>query len=166
MTVFDTSFNVNEWAIIVGLCIGLSLVIFLPKRFPVRASLVFFMCGVYSGFIFDNSFTTEPYHLYEVNDGSHYQLMDYTLYLAYGPISYLFFYIWDLMSLTSKAVPFYVLIWVLIAWGLEWLSTSLGIFHYFHGYQFLFSMPIYLVVFFLWFTLYSYYKILSAKNMV
>ena len=83
------------------------------------------MCGVYSGFIFDNSFTTEPYHLYEVNDGSHYQMMDYTLYLAYGPISYLFFYIWDLVGLTSKAVPFYVLIWVLIAWGLEWLSTSL-----------------------------------------
>lgn len=157
MVVYDTSFNANEWAVMIGLCIGLVLVFVLPKRFPTRASFVFFMCGVYSGFLFDNSLSIDPFHLYTTNDSSLYEAMDYILYFAYGPISYLFFYLLDYIGPKSKVIPLYLFIWMLGVMGLEWTGTLCGVFHYRHGYKIAYSMPIYLVTFCLWLILYRYY---------
>lgn len=164
MVVYDHSFNHNEWSVMIGLCIGLFLVFVLPKRFPTRASFVFFMCGVYSGFFFDNSLSIQPVSFYDTMDTSVYQVMDYILYFAYGPISYLFFYVWDYMRLKSRALPLYLFIWVLIAMSVEWIGTLFGVFHYRHGYKIEYSMPIYLVIFCLWAMLYRYYQILIVKG--
>jgi hypothetical protein len=164
MAPYDNAFNANEWSVIIGLSIGLLLVIFLPKRFPRKASFVFFICGVYTGFFFDNTLTMAPFDFYEVNDSSDYQVMDYLLYWAYGPMSYLFFYGLDYMGLKSGAVSFYIFSVVLIALGLEWVGTLLGVYHYLNGYKLSYSMPIYFTVFSLWVMLYRYYRILAANG--
>lgn len=163
MNVYDNSFNINEWSIIVGLCIGLGLMFMLPKRFPTRASFVFFMCGVYSGFFFDNSLTIRPFGFYQVDDTSAYEIMDYLLYFTYGPISYLFFYVLDYIGVKSKVIPLYVFIWAMVAFGLEWIGKLCGVFHYEHGYKIAYSFSIYLVTFGLWVVLYLYYQTLTPK---
>ncbi|MCF8566424.1 hypothetical protein LLE49_17010 [Alicyclobacillus tolerans] len=164
MLVHDNAFNANEWSVIIGLCIGLLLVFALPKRFPTKASFVFFMCGVYSGFFFDNSLTIQPFDFYDVNDTGSYEVVDYLLYLAYGPVSYLFFYVWGYMGFRYQMVPLYALFWAFLALGLEQIGAWIGVFHYLHGYRIQYSMPIYLVVFCLWMVLYRYYQALSNNG--
>lgn len=164
MIVFDHAFNANEWSVYAGLSIGVLLVLFLPKRFALKGSLVFFMCGTYSGFFFDNSLTINPFEFYEVNDSSAFQVLDYFLYLAYGPFSYLFFYGWDYLGLKSKAFPIYIFLWACVVLGLEWFGRLNGVYHYLNGYKIAYSFPIYLAVFSLWGLLYRYYKTLIAKE--
>ncbi|TJY42616.1 hypothetical protein E5161_07115 [Cohnella pontilimi] len=146
MIVYDNRFNTNEWFIIGGLCVGMALVIFLPKRFPTKNTIVYFMCGVYSGFFFDHSLSVEPVSYYDVNDKSAFQFMDFLSYLSYGPMSYLFFYIYDRIRPKPSHIPLYILIWSLTAVGLEWLAVRTGVFHYLHGYKLAYSFPIYLIV--------------------
>lgn len=87
-----------------------------------------------------------------------------TTFWAYGPMSYLFFYGLDYMGLKSGAVSFYIFSVVLIAVGLEWAGTLLGVYHYLNGYKLSYSMPIYFTVFSLWVMLYRYYRILAANG--
>lgn len=164
MDVYDKGFNANEWSVIIGLGIGLLLVFLLPRRFPPKAALVFFMCGVYTGFFYDNSLTTDPFIFYEVNDTSMYDIMDFLLYLAYGPVSYLFFYMFDYLRPGTRAVPIYIAAWVLMALGLEWMGKLCGIFHYVNGYQITYSVPVYLTVFLLWMALYYWYRALAVNG--
>lgn len=155
MIVYDNRFNGNEWFIIAGLIVGISIMYFLPKRFPKKISIVFFMCGVFSGFFFDHSLSVEPVDYYDVNDKSTYQIMDFLSYVSYGPISYFFFYFYDRLKPSSSLL--YILIWSFISVGLEWCAEKVGVFHYKHGYQLYYSFPIYLLVNSCWTLLYYRY---------
>ncbi|MDQ0198233.1 hypothetical protein J2S10_001374 [Neobacillus ginsengisoli] len=155
MNVYDNHFNSNEWFIVVGLCIGTITLFFLPKRFPRKTSIVFFTCGVFSGFFFDHSLSVEPVNFYDVNDNSSYQFIDFLSYVTYGPLSYLFFYFFD--RLRPVSIPIYILIWSLISLGMEWSATYFGVFHYRHGYKLFYSLPIYLIVQSCWIVLYHRY---------
>lgn len=154
MIIYDTSFNANEWFIIVSLCIGFACMVLFPKRFSRQVFAVFFMCGVYSGFFFDHSLSVEPISFYDVNDVSKFQVMDFFSYFMYGPFSYFFFYIYDLLQPRSPLIPVYILTWALTSVGVEWLAKTLGVFHYLHGYQLAYSFPIYLLVQSCWIALY------------
>lgn len=156
MIVYDNHFNLNEWFIIIGLCIGITTVIILPKRFPKKTAIVFFVCGIYTGFFFDHSVSVQPVSFYDVNDNSSYQFMDFLSYLSFGPLSYLFFYIFD--KLRPKSKPLYILIWSLISLGIEWLATHAGVYHYRHGYKLYYSFPIYLIVQSCWLVLYDRFR--------
>lgn len=153
--VYDHHFNLNEWFIIGGLIIGISIMLFLPKRFPRNTSILFFTCGVYSGFFFDHSLSVQPVSFYDVNDSSSYQFMDFLSYLSYGPISYFFFYFYDRLRPSSSL--FYILIWSLISIVLEGCAVKAGVFHYRFGYKLYYSFPIYLLVKSCW--LYLYYRV-------
>lgn len=155
--VYDNHFNLNEWAILIGLLIGMITILLLPKRFPRKTSIVFFMCGVYTGFFFDHSLSVEPVGFYDVNDKSTYQLMDFISYLTFGPNSYLFFYLYD--RFRSISVPFYILVWAIIDLGFEWIDRKVGIYHYLHGFTEYYSFPIYLFVNTIW--IWFYYWIIK-----
>ena len=153
MIVYDHHFNWNEWSILIGCFLGLIVIRLLPKRFPLKTSIVFFMCGVYSGFFFDHSLSVEPVSFYDVNDKSSYQLIDFISYLTFGPASYIFFYIYDRYKKISA--PIYILLWAFFDIGLEWYSSRIGIYHYRHGYSLYFSFPIYLIVNSSWIAFYN-----------
>lgn len=144
MIVYDNRFNFNEWFILLGLCLGFLIIWLLPKRFPKRFSIIFFMCGVYTGFFFDHSLSVEPVNFYDVNDKSSYQFFDFLSYVSFGPVSYLFFYIYD--RLKPASAPLYILIWAFIYIGIEGLSDWMGVYHYRHGYKIYYSFVIYLIV--------------------
>jgi hypothetical protein len=162
MKIYDKHFNGNEWFIISEFCMGIALILFLPKRFPRKVSLVFFMCGVYSGFLFDHSLSVEPVNFYDVNDASTYQFIDFVSYFCFGPYSYLFFYVLDYFNLKRPFIPLYILFWAIFSIIMEYCSHKMGVYHYRHGYSIFYSFPIYLIVLSSWFIL--YYWILPRKT--
>ncbi len=164
MIVYDHQFNANEWSITAGLAVGFVIIFLLPKRFPRKVSWTFFMCGVYSGFFFDHSVGIEPISFYDVNDRSTFEVFDFLSFGTYGPIAYLFFYIWDFLKWQFRMLPIYVFSWTCIYLGLEWLGWSLGVFHYQHGYTLAYSFPIYLITLSLWSVLYYYFRSLMARG--
>ncbi len=155
MKVYDNQFNSNEWFIIVGLTIGILTMIFLPKRFPMKISIVYFTCGVFTGFFFDHSLSVIPVSFYDVNDNSSYQFIDFVSYISYGPVSYMFFYFFDRLKRIS--IPTYILLWSLISTGLEGAAVYFDVFHYRYGYKLYYSFPIYLIVQSIWLVLYFRY---------
>lgn len=162
MIVYDNRFNSNEWFIILGLCIGITVLFFLPKRFPPKTAIVFFMCGVFTGFLFDHSLSVQPVSFYDVNDNSSYQFIDFLSYITYGPFSYMFFHFYD--RLRPKSIPLYILIWTLISYGTEWCAHYAGVFHYRHGYKIYYGIPIYLAVQSLWVFFYHRYHGANAPS--
>jgi hypothetical protein len=155
--VYDHHFNLNEWTILIELFVGLIVILLLPKRFSRKMMIIFFFCGVYSGFLFDHSLSVEPVSFYDVNDKSSYQIMDFLSYISFGPDSYLFFYIYDRFK--SVSAPIYILIWAFLDIGFEWIALQVGIYHYSHGYTIFYSFPIYLVVNSCWIRFYKkFYK--------
>jgi hypothetical protein len=151
--IYDTHFNANEWAVILGLCVGHLLIFVLPRRFTIKLSIIFFMCGVTCGFLFDHVLSVIPVSFYDVNDTSKLEFMDFVLYWTYGPVSYLFSYLYDLLRVKVKFSPLYILSSALISTCLEWGAVKIGIFHYDHGYGLGISFVIYLIVhsFWVWF---------------
>jgi uncharacterized membrane protein len=163
MKVYDNQFNSNEWFVIIGLCIGVIVTLYLPKRFSRKAAIVFFMCGIFTGFFFDHSLSVEPVSFYDVNDKSSYQFMDFLSYVSFGPYSYLFFYIYD--RFRPKSAFLYILISSIISIAVEWFAHYLGVYHYRHGYKIFYSFPIYLLVQSCWLVLYfRYYGSKSSSN--
>lgn len=158
MIVYDNRFNANEWFVILTLCIGIACIVFFPKRFGRQMTVVFYMCGVYSGFFFDHSLSVMPVNFYDVNDASKFQIMDFISYLGYGPFSYFFFYIYDRLQIRPSRAPIYILVWSLFSVGCEWLAVLCGVFHYQHGYMLAYSFPIYLFVQSCWAALYHRFQ--------
>lgn len=164
MIVYDHHFNANEWFVIAALCVGVTLVLLLPTRFPLTVSLTFFMCGVYSGFFFDHSLSVEPVSFYDVNDSSKFEVTDFISYWTYGPVSYLYFYLWDTLKLRPRMMPIYILGWLFFAFVMERLGVHFGLYHYQHGYKIDYSLAIYALTFCCWFVLYYSYRCLRANG--
>ena len=143
---YDSSFNKNEWFILISLIIGLTLVLIYRKRFSTKEFIIYLLIGVLSGLFFDKSLSLEPLEFYDVNDSSAYEFMDFLSYLSYGPFSYFFIYIYDYLKVKLSYTPIYILMWTIISLGIEYLAHSLGVYHYKNGYIFLYGFPIYLIV--------------------
>lgn len=156
MIVYDHGFNLNEWSIVIGLCVDSILMMILPKRFPRKTTVVFYMLGVFTGFFFDHSLSVEPVSFYDVNDNSSYQIMDFVSYFCYGPYSYMFFYFYD--RIKPRSTPLYILVWSLLSTGIGMYYSYAGVFHFRHGYTFYYSFLIYLMVYSCWIFLYHRYS--------
>lgn len=148
--IYDQQFNANEWAVILLLCAGIFTISVLPRRFSAKLSVLFFMCGVTFGFLFDHVLSVIPISFYDVNDTSRFQIIDFVSYWMYGPISYVFFYVYDALHVRVKFSPIYILVTTLISSGLERICALVGIFHYDHGYSIGISFVIYLMVHSVW----------------
>lgn len=155
---YDHHFNLNEWFIIIALIVGVFIVYFLPKRFATKTTVVYLMCGIFFGFLFDHTLSVFPVSYYVINDSSTFELMDFLSHVMYGPYSYLFFYLYDYYNIKPHASPLYILVWTFVGVGIERLSVAIGIFHYQHGYTIYYSFVIYLLVYSIWLFLYKLIK--------
>lgn len=158
MIIYDTHFNANEWFVIIGFCIGYLTLFLLPRRFSLKVTFVFVICGIYSGFIYDHSLSVEPVDFYDVNDHSLYEFIDFISYLMYGPWSYLFFYIWNCVQIKFRLAPIYIFVWSLLSVVLEKVATICNVYHYKNGYEIINSFPLYLLTLSIWSVLYYYFK--------
>ncbi|QSO46518.1 hypothetical protein [Alicyclobacillus mengziensis] len=148
--IYDNRFNANEWFVLSGLCVGIFFTYVLPRRFTTRLSILYFMLGVSFGTAFDLTLGTIPVSYYDIGDASNYQLFDIISLFMYGPFSYLFFYLYDLLKVQVKFSPIYILVWSFVALVLELVGVLVGEFHYQHGYGWQISLLIYLTVLSLW----------------
>jgi len=159
--VYDQKFNSNEWFIIASLIIGVILVWKLPKRFPIKESLVYFIGFVFIGMVFDHTIGIKPFDYYDVNDSSSYELMDFLSFLTFGPFGYLYIYFYDFFKIKNPYSTIYIFLWAIISLVTENIAQILGVYHYKNGYTIYYSFPIYLL------TLTSYlylYKLLNSKK--
>lgn len=113
--IYDTQFNGNEWFGIIGLCLGLMLIFLLPKRFSRRLSILFLLSGVTFGALADHYIGTVPKSLYDTGNSSAFDIADVFVLFMYGPYSYLFFYILDLLKIKARTIPLYILLWSLFS---------------------------------------------------
>jgi len=147
---YDHQFNSNEWTIVIASLVGILLVLLLPKRFTKKTTCVYFMCGVFFGFLFDHTLSVLPVRYYIINDSSSFEWMDFLSHVMYGPFSYLFFYLYDFFHIKKRFSLLYILVWVFMSVGIEHLCVKLGVFHYEHGYTIYYSFLIYILVVSFW----------------
>ncbi len=147
---FDSSFNMNEWFIVISLFIGTLVVLLLPKRYTTKTMIIYIMCGMFFGFIFDHTLSVFPISYYVINDSNSFELMDFLSHVMYGAYSYLFFYLYDLFNIKLRFSLVYILMWAFVSVGIEKLCVALGVFHYQNGYNIYYSFVIYLLVVSLW----------------
>ena len=155
---YDNKFNGNEWFIILLLIITYTLVLLLPKRFPLLISIIFLLYGITAGHFFDHTISIQPFDYYDVNDNSYYNVFDFLSYVMYGPFSYFIAYVYHKFKLKKQHVLFYIISWSLIALSFEWVGVKLGVYHYKKGYHIIISFLIYLGINSVFMTL--YYKLL------
>lgn len=161
---YDHHFNANEWFIVIALVVGTLMVLWLPRRFPIKTAGVYLMCGVFCGFFFDHTLSVLPVSFYNINDTSRFEVMDFFSHVMYGPFSFLFFYLYDLFRIKPRHSLLYILVWAFASAGFERLSVAVGIFHYEHGYDIYYSFAIYLAVLSLWVILYHVMKAYGDKR--
>jgi hypothetical protein len=146
MVIYERSLDINEWASIAGLVLMVMLIFVLPKVLTPLQGIANFLYGIYIGMLFDHTISIKPWDLYDVNDRSDYQVMDFISYLGYGPYSYLFIYIWAKWRIRGYLTILYVVVWTSLAILTEWVSVWIGLFHYDKGFRTAWSVPIYLSV--------------------
>ncbi|AYV68957.1 hypothetical protein C2I06_20045 [Niallia circulans] len=155
---YDFHFNLNEWSILISIFLGFLLVILLPRRFTKKTMSIYLMCGVFFGFIFDHTLSILPVRYYIINDSSSFEIMDFFSHVMYAPISYLFFYLYDLFNIKPHFTLLYILGWALVSIAIERVCGMIGIFHYQHGYTIYYSFVIYLLVISIWVIFYRLIK--------
>lgn len=145
MKVYEHSFDINEWLVIILLITLLILIFVTPKIFTKLESLAYFLYGIYIGMFFDHTISIEPWNLYNVNDSSAYQVIDFISYVMYGPFSYFFIYIYVKLQIKKFHNITYVIIWTVGSYLMDKIFIVAGVFHY-TGFKPYWSLPIYLTV--------------------
>jgi hypothetical protein len=143
--IYDNSFNWNEWFVIINLFVLGLLIWITPKIFSTLESIAHTIYGIAFGMFYDHTISVKPWDIYDVNDNSSYQIMDFLSYVMYGPYSYFFIYLYDKFQIKGIWHLYYVLIWSCISLLLEWIGIQIGLFHYDKGYKIYWSFPIYMV---------------------
>jgi hypothetical protein len=161
---YDHHFNMNEWFILISVVVGAILVIKVPKRFSKKTTLLYLLCGVFTGFFFDHVLSVLPVSYYDINDNSTFEVMDFFSHFMYAPVSYFFFYLYNMFHIKPTVTPIYILVWVFVSIGIERFCVHIGIFHYSHGYNIYYSFAIYLVVISLWVFFYRTIEVNGEKQ--
>jgi hypothetical protein len=144
--VYERAFDWNEWFILITL-LALNILIFiLPKIFSLIEGLAYYLFGITIVLFFDHTTSVRPWDLYDVNDSSKYQLMDFAYYVMNGPFSYLFIYLYAKLKVKGHQNLLYILIWSCVSILVEWVGVKIGLFHYDKGYKMYWSFPIYMLI--------------------
>ena len=144
--IYERSFDINEWFIILSL-IGLLFLIWVtPKLFSFLEGFSYFVYGISTGMFYDHTISIPPWDYYDVNDSSAYQGIDFISYIMYGPYSYFFIYIYRKLGIRGIMNLAYILIWTAFSLLMEWLTVKIGLFHFDKGYKMYWSIPIYMAV--------------------
>ncbi|PWW25732.1 hypothetical protein DFO73_11224 [Cytobacillus oceanisediminis] len=146
ITVYEKTFDANEWFVIANLILSGILIWKLPKVVSAIESAAHFTYGIFIGMFLDHTISIKPWDFYDVNDTSAYQFIDLLSYIMYGPYSYIFIYLYVKWNIAGFKNILYITAWSLFAVLIEWVSVKLGVFHYNKGYQMVWSFPTYMIV--------------------
>jgi hypothetical protein len=141
--IYDNSFNMNEWFVILNILLMSLLLWILPKKFSVLENVAFYLFGVAYGIFYDHTISYELWDLYDVNDQSSYKVIDFLSYVMYGPYSFLFIYLYVGLNIQGFMHMYYVLVWSLFSLVIEWVGLKVGLYHFNKGYSMYWSFPIY-----------------------
>ncbi|GAA0346450.1 hypothetical protein GCM10008967_41080 [Bacillus carboniphilus] len=159
--VYEKAFDWNEWLIIITLLFLNIVILIIPKLFTVIEGIAYYLYGIAIVHFFDHTTSVKPWDLYDVNDNSNYQLMDFIYYVLNGPISYIFIYLYLKLNIKGQQTILYILLWSGFSVLVEWFGVKIGLFHYDKGYKMYWSFPIYMVIQTL---LIIYYHIIQKTN--
>jgi hypothetical protein len=144
--IYDSSFNLNEWFVIIGIVVTLFMIWITPKIFSVSEGIAHFVYGISIGMFFDHTISVEPWDFYDVNDSSAYQVMDFLSYVMYGPFSYFFIYLYVRLKIFGFYHILYIAVWSCFSLLVEWVGIKIGLFHFDKGYIMYWSFPIYVMI--------------------
>ncbi|RBP01141.1 hypothetical protein [Rossellomorea aquimaris] len=144
--IYERSFDLNEWFIIISLIALLLLIWITPKIFSFLEGLSYYLYGISIGMFYDHTISIPPWDFYDVNDSSAYQAIDFLSYIMYGPYSYFFIYLYKKLKIRGVMNLAYLLIWTAFSLLMEWFTLKIGIFHFDKGYEMYWSIPIYMAV--------------------
>lgn len=137
---------------------GISIGDIAPKAFYQKDDEYISHVWYFFGFVFDHTLSILPVRYYIINDSSSFEIMDFFSHVMYAPISYLFFYLYDLFHIKPNFTLLYILGWALVSVAIERICGMIGIFHYQHGYTIYYSFVIYLLVISIWIIFYRLIK--------
>ncbi|HWO77348.1 MAG TPA: hypothetical protein VNM69_15895 [Bacillus sp. (in: firmicutes)] len=146
IVIYEKSFDWNEWFVIISILLLNLLILITPKIFSLIEGMAHYLFGIMVVHFFDHTTSVKPWDLYDVNDNSYYQLMDFSYYVMNGSISYFFIYLYSKLGIKGYQTILYIYIWSIIALLLEWIGVKIGLFHYDKGYKMYWSYPIYMLV--------------------
>ncbi|MFC5449740.1 hypothetical protein [Paenibacillus aestuarii] len=144
--IYDNHFNANEWFVIGIIVLGLVPIWLFPRPFSPSQITFNMLIGITFALIFDHTIAVPPFDLYDTGNQSKFELFDLFSYIMYGPYGYWFIYWYERARMYEFMTIVYILVWAGMAIGLEWMGVKTGEFHYKHGYQLMYSCPIYLLL--------------------
>ncbi|WP_377890763.1 hypothetical protein [Alkalihalobacillus sp. R86527] len=163
MKVYDHSFNLNEWFIILSVLVLFSLLFIVPKIFSTLETIGYSLFGLFIGMFSDQTLSISPWDFYDVNDSAAYQGIDFLSYVMYCPYSFFFLYIYVKWKIKGFHTILYIVIWTVVSLLMEWFGTKIGLYHFGKGYSMYWSVPIYLLFQSM---LLVYYQLTKPKPMV
>jgi hypothetical protein len=146
IVIYEKSFNLNEWFIIISLVLMSILIWITPKIFSILDGTAYFVYGLIYGMFYDHTISVRPWDFYDVNDSSAYQVMDFLSYVMYGPYSYFFLYFYVKLRIKGFMHIYYVLAWTCLSLLLQWFGIKIGLYHFDKGFKMYWSIPIYIMM--------------------
>lgn len=157
------SFNKNEIFLLIFNLIAYMIVLLLPKKFTLKASLLFIFWGVTIGLLFDFTIGGGLLDFYKTNDSNRYEVFDVIYFFLYGAFGYLFFYFYEKFKINKITFIFYIVGWALTGVIFQFVFMKLDILTLQKGYE----LPYSLIVFLITQTISGiYYEILRGKERV
>lgn len=139
------SFDKNEISLLIFSLIAYTIVLFLPRKFSRKTTLLSFFWGLTIGMLFDFTIGGGELDYYKLNDKNSYEVFDVIYYLLYGPFGYLFFYFYERLKINKKTIIIYILGWALIGIVFQWSLMKMDIITLQKGYKLSYSFTIFLV---------------------
>ncbi|MFS0616019.1 hypothetical protein [Lederbergia ruris] len=140
-----TTFDENEWFIIIGLILSYSLILWLPKRFPLSLTILLLLFGSTVARIYDHLLSSPDLNLYNIMDSRKYELFDVISYFLYAPFSYLYIYFYEKLNVRGFWILLYIVISSIIGTLFEGVNALFHVFNY-HGWKLSYSFSVYLGV--------------------
>lgn len=139
------SFDGNEWFIIIAITLSYSLILWLPKRFPLGLTILLLLFGSTIARIYDHLLSSPDLNLYHIMDSSKYELFDVISYFLYAPFSYLYVYLYERLNVRGLWILLYIVISSIIGTLFEGVNALFHVFNY-HGWKLTYSFSVYLFV--------------------
>ncbi|WP_243298431.1 hypothetical protein [Bacillus litorisediminis] len=128
--ILPKNFDQNEWFILISLIAVISIICFLPKRFPHSITILIFAYAVTVGRVTDRFLAAPWADFYDIMDTGKFDLFDLFSYVLYAMFSYLFIYIFHRMKMKGLLILVYIVLWSLFSVGFEWISAQFEVVKY------------------------------------
>ncbi|MDL4843068.1 hypothetical protein [Aquibacillus rhizosphaerae] len=128
--ILPENFDLNESFILIGLIVLYSVVIILPKRFPLSITILLITFPAVIARLSDHILSGLLFDMYDVMDSGKFELFDLLTYIFYGPFAYLFIYVYDKFNISGYGTLLYVIVFTIFGTLFEGLNLLLEVFSY------------------------------------